>query len=96
MTICLGKPLPECSSDFWGRTGNPFDPYLASGGVYIANFVAELLVRSYRAFPPLQNLAVLRYISVALSLKSPSVGVTHRLCPVMLGLSSSILMRSLD
>lgn len=31
----------------------------------------------------------LRYISVALSLKSPPVGVTHRHCPVMLGLSSS-------
>ena len=60
---------------------------LAPSGVYTANFVSELPVRSYRTFPPLQ--LALRFISVALSLKSPSAGVTCHSCPVVLGLSSS-------
>ena len=45
-------------------------------------------VSSYLAFPSLPQKR--RYFSVALSLKSPSPGVTRHPCPTMLGLSSNI------
>lgn len=48
--------------------------------------VTKTFVGSYPAFPPLQ--LALRYISVALSLKSPSQAVSLRSCSVALGLSS--------
>ena len=49
-------------------------------------FVAKASVSSYLAFPPLHR--EMRYISVALSLKSPSQGITLHPCPAVLGLSS--------
>ena len=52
-----------------------------------AHFVTKVCVGSYPAFPPLQRRA-LRYISVALSLKSPSQAVSLHSCSVVLGLSS--------
>ena len=48
--------------------------------------VAIAFVVSYTTFPPL--LFSKRFISVALSLKSPSQGVTLHSCSVVLGLSS--------
>lgn len=48
--------------------------------------VTKTSVSSYLAFPPLH--LAMRYISVALSLKSPSPGVTRHPCPAVLGLSS--------
>ncbi len=59
---------------------------LASDGVYMATFVTKGTVRSYRAFPPLPKNR--RFISVALSLRSPSPGFLRRPCSMMLGLSS--------
>ncbi len=52
-----------------------------------ARVVTKACVGSYPAFPPLQRPA-LRYISVALSLKSPSQAVSLHSCSVVLGLSS--------
>lgn len=52
-----------------------------------ARVVTKACVGSYPAFPPLQRQA-LRYISVALSLKSPSQAVSLHSCSVVLGLSS--------
>ena len=49
-------------------------PNLAAGGVYMAYRVTAVSVSSYLAFPSLQSKA-LRFISVALSLKSPSPDV---------------------
>ena len=51
-----------------------------------ARVVTKTCVGSYPAFPPLQ--LALRYISVALSLKSPSQDVILHSCSVVLGLSS--------
>ena len=48
--------------------------------------VTKTFVGSYPAFPPLQY--ALRYISVALSLKSPSQAVSLHSCSAVLGLSS--------
>jgi hypothetical protein len=68
---------------------------VAPGGVYIDRQVAMPLVSSYLTFPPLQSggNSKLRYISVALSLKSPSPGVTRHPCPVEPGLSSDTAFR---
>ena len=49
--------------------------------------VARPLVSSYLAFPSLPAIHR-RFLSVALSLKSPPVGVTHHPCPMEPGLSS--------
>ena len=50
---------------------------LAPNGVYMAGFVAKSSVRSYRTFPPLplNFCKQRRFVSVALSLKSPSPDV---------------------
>ena len=55
---------------------------------FTSRIVAKLRVSSYLAFPSLPQKR--RYFSVALSLKSPSPGVTRHPCPTMLGLSSNI------
>ena len=76
--IYLGLPSPASSSDIHGicRTDSPIwqTPNLAAGGVYMAYRVTAVSVSSYLAFPSLQSKA-LRFISVALSLKSPSPDV---------------------
>ncbi len=76
--IYLRLPSPISSSDVHGipSDGQPYwrKPNLATGGVYIAYLVTKISVSSYLAFPSLQGNA-LRFISVALSLKSPSPDV---------------------
>lgn len=62
-------------------------PFLHRVG-FTSRIVAKLRVSSYLAFPSLP--LARRFLSVALSLKSPSPGVTRHSCPVMLGLSSNI------
>lgn len=57
-----------------------------------AHIVTNMCVGSYPAFPPLQ--LALRYISVALSLKSPSQAVSLHSCSVVLGLSSWVAPRN--
>jgi len=72
--------LPVGSSDLYlDVAGNHFfiSPFgLAPGGVYIAYPVAWMLVSSYLTFPPLPA-KCRRYLSVALSLESPPLGVTQ-------------------
>ena len=76
--IYLALSLPTSSSDIHGNSsdGQPLrrTPNLATGGVYMAYRVTTISVSSYLAFPSLQGKA-LRFISVALSLKSPSLDV---------------------
>ena len=76
--IYLGLPSPISSSDIHGtrRADNPMRraPNLAASGVYMAYPVTRVSVSSYLAFSSLQSKA-LRFISVALSLKSPSPDV---------------------
>ena len=76
--IYLHLPSPTSSSDVHSihRTDSPIwrIPNLAAGGVYMAYRVTTVSVSSYLAFPSLQGIA-LRFISVALSLKSPSPDV---------------------
>ena len=50
---------------------------LASDGVYITTYVATSVVSFYLAFPPL-HYKIMRYISVALSLKSPLLVISQR------------------
>ena len=70
----------------WGVCGPHFVlPILHRVG-FTSRIVAKLRVSSYLAFPSLPHTR--RFFSVALSLKSPSPGVTRHPCPVMLGLSS--------
>ena len=81
--IYLRLPSPASSSDIHGvrRADNPVrrTPNLAAGGVYIARRVTAAPVSFYLAFPPLRKRETLpRYISVALSLKSPSPDVIRR------------------
>ncbi len=81
--IYLRLPSPASSSDIHGdrRADNPVrrTPNLAAGGVYMARRVTAAPVSSYLAFPPLRKRDSLpRYISVALSLKSPSPDVIRR------------------
>ena len=60
---------------------------LAPGGVYLANFVAEIAVRSYRTFSPLPY----RYgglFSAALSLRLPTPDVIRHRRFLEPGLSS--------
>ncbi len=81
--IYLRLPSPASSSDIHGvrRADNPVrrTPNLAAGGVYMARRVTAAPVSSYLAFPPLRKRESLpRYISVALSLKSPSPDVIRR------------------
>ncbi len=59
---------------------------LASGGVYIARLVANSTVGSYPTFPSLPK--IWRFISVALSLKSPPPGFLRHPVSIKLGLSS--------
>ena len=59
---------------------------LASGGVYIAQLVTKLTVGSYPTFPSLPK--NWRFISVALSLKSPPPGFLRHPVSKKLGLSS--------
>ena len=76
--IYLGLPSPTSSSDIHGipSDGQPSwrKPNLAAGGVYMAYRVTAISVSSYLAFPSLQRKS-LRFISVALSLRSPSPDV---------------------
>ena len=76
---------------------DPGDPEWLGASVYdflkegtanhtYANYVAIIAVSSCLAFSPLP--LTRRYISVALSLKSPSPDVIRHPCPVELGLSS--------
>ena len=84
--IYLGLPSPTSSSDIHGALsgGQPYwqAPNLATGGVYMAYLVTKISVSSYLAFPSLPQMGDLnhqgkkpsrlrRFISVALSLKSP-------------------------
>ena len=86
--IYLGLPSPISSSDIHGirRTDRPTwrIPNLAASGVYMAYHVTVVSVSSYLAFPSLpqrtshkwENKSLMRrFISVALSLKSPSPDV---------------------
>ena len=77
--IYLGLPSPISSSDIHGipSDGQPYwrIPNLAASGVYMAYCVTTISVSSYLAFPSLPRVAAWRFISVALSLKSPSPDV---------------------
>ena len=78
--IYLDLPSPTSSSDINGipSDGQPYwrIPNLAAGGVYMAYHVTVISVSSYLAFPSLpQKYISRRFISVALSLKSPSPDV---------------------
>ncbi|GER04026.1 hypothetical protein JCM17846_17080 [Iodidimonas nitroreducens] len=72
---------------------------LAPGGVYHARPVTNAAVRSYRTLSPLPGTMVLQgrgpggLLSVALSLKSPSPGVTRHRIFVEPGLSSKSAKR---
>jgi len=64
---------------------------LAGGGVYPASTVTGTAVRSYRTISPLPvppKADIGCVFSVALSLGSPPVAISHHRCPVLLGLSS--------
>ena len=69
---------------------------LAPGGVCHAAFVTKSAVRSYRTlsplpfFPLILSLSKGGLLSVALSLRFPSAGVTRHPCFVEPGLSSSL------
>lgn len=70
--IYLGYLLPNTSSDLplGGDEQPPFDPFWSCSGWGLqSQLVSKLLVSSYLTFPPLPKKR--RYISVALSLKSP-------------------------
>ena len=89
--IYLGLPSPTSSSDINGilSDGQPYwrKPNLAASGVYMAYCVTTISVSSYLAFPSLPKQAIdysilnanakpfWRYISVALSRRSPSPDV---------------------
>ena len=75
MIIYLDLTLPPDSSDLpESKDGqSTFLFGLASDGVYRAMSVTSHAVVSYTAFPPLH--VSMRFISVALSLKSPSPDV---------------------
>jgi len=79
--IYLGNTFLYCSSHLPGTSGPRYRSScgVAPNGVYIDRQVAMPLVSSYLTFPPLRKdiAAFPRYISVALSLKSPSPGVTR-------------------
>jgi len=66
-------------------------PGFASDGVYPANIVANIAVRSYRTFSPFPAVAMANtggLFSVALSLRLPSLAVSQHPDPVKPGLSS--------
>ena len=97
MAIHLGWLLPATSSNLpehedetfpQGRAPAVFLSGLAPGGVYPADPVASIAVRSYRTFSPLPC-GHGGLFSVALSLRSPSPGVTRHRGSVEPGLSSS-------
>ena len=82
--------LPHCSSDYEGRDGQPLNApisILLRVGFTGTRHVTTPPVGSYPTFPSLPN-TIRRFISVALSLKSPSPDVIRHPCPVELGLSS--------
>ena len=61
---------------------------LAPGGVYLANFVAEIAVRSYRTFSPLPYRGYGGLFSAALSLRLPAPDVIRHRRFLEPGLSS--------
>lgn len=69
---------------------------LAPGGVYMAFQVTLETVSSYLTFPPFPIACNRWFISVALSLESPPLGVTQHLCSVEPGRSSSATFRYLQ
>ena len=84
------RRLPR-RSPLQGPAGRPPLCGLAPGGVCPAAAVARSAVRSYRTISPLPAAARAtsrRYVSVALSLRSPSPGVTRHRVSVEPGLSS--------
>ena len=103
MTIPLGRPSPGASRDRPERrlrklslpatsADVPFLLGLAPGGVCPAAAVTGGAVRFYRTLSPLPafaNASAGGLLSVALSLRSPSPGVTRHLASVEPGLSSS-------
>ena len=92
VTIYLGSALPRSSSDYGGRDGQPLNALISillRVGFTGTPPVTGRPVGSYPAFPSLP--LARRFISVALSLKSPSPDVIRHPCPVELGLSSPVL-----
>ncbi len=90
MVIYLESQLPVTSCDLYlKRNGQPllFQFGLAPSGVYIDHLCYQ---RHGKLLPYLSTLTYInkRFISVALSLKSPSPGVTRHSRPMELGLSS--------
>lgn len=79
ITVWLKPPPKSCGHSilFHG---------VASGGVYSLNKSPCLRGCSYHPFPSLP--IARRFLSVALSLKSPSLAVSQHHCPVKPGLSS--------
>jgi len=84
VVIYLGLLLPEASSGtLQSETGKrptlvSFD--LASDWGLPSQHLSMLLVRSYRTFAPLPKISqhLWRYVSVALSSRSPALGVTQQ------------------
>jgi hypothetical protein len=97
-TIHLGRRLPGVSSDQPGSREEPslngrrpLRPLLglAPGGVYRGQTITRLPVSSCLTISPLPGqTGRRRYVSVALSLRSPSLGVTQHPGSLELGLSS--------
>ena len=92
MAIHLERLLPDASRDTPGPRFRKLNTNgsllgLAPGGVYRAAFVAKDAVRSYRTLSPLPD-ASGGLLSVALSLRSLSPGVTRHRVSVEPGLSS--------
>ncbi len=78
MVIYLDHLLPNGSSDIFKEPSEQRQAVLfslASGGVYRATIVTNHAVVSYTAFPPSPH--KWQFISVALSLKSPSLVVSQ-------------------
>ena len=100
MTIYLGRRLPGASSDLTRERNGP-SHYSSirscSEWGLPSQPVTWLLVSSYLAFPPLPVpfCGHRRYLSVALSLESPPLGITST-CPAELGLSSGPAFRHSD
>ncbi len=103
MTIPLGQSLPIASRDLPGqrRENSPATVFkrdsppslfgLAPGGVYPANPISGVAVRSYHTLSPLPAYLICAggLLSVALSLGLPPPGITRHRVSVEPGLSSS-------
>ena len=99
--VYIVKPMLPWAG--WALTP-PFHPYIVNSRIQTFPLLRAAKVTLYAEFPPPIEPAcaglqwgpfrgAMRYISVALVLRSPSAGVTRYPCPVEPGLSSSAAFR---